>query len=183
MRKSECQIHSLPLMSEPMSSVDMVWQKRNRLKRILKRRMRYLLNAVSAIASTASKADAAAESRTTAAAAPLQSGDMVRVRSKDEIQKTLNNWNQLNRCSFMEEMWPHCGTTRRVLKRVERFLDERDYLIKKCKGILILDNVLCQGTKDFGSCDRACFFFWREEWLEKVGDNKESPAPPARAAG
>jgi hypothetical protein len=28
----------------------------------------------------------------------------------------------------MEEMWPFCGTTQKVFKRVEKFLDERDYL-------------------------------------------------------
>jgi hypothetical protein len=24
------------------------------------------------------------------------------------------------------------------------------------------------GTPDYGRCDRACFYFWREEWLEKL---------------
>jgi hypothetical protein len=51
---------------------------------------------------------------------------------------------------------------------VEKFLDERDYLMKKCKGMVTLDGVLCEGTIDFGACDRGCFFFWREEWLEKL---------------
>jgi hypothetical protein len=98
----------------------------------------------------------------------LKSGDKVKVRSIDEIKDTLNHWNQLKGCSFMEEMKAYCGTTQRVLKRVEKFLDERDYLVKRCNGIVILDGVFCEGTKDFGSCDRTCFFFWREEWLEKI---------------
>jgi hypothetical protein len=68
----------------------------------------------------------------------------------------------------MEEMWRHCGTTQRVYKRVERFMDERDYLVKRCKGIVILEGVMCEGTKDFGPCDRSCFYFWREEWLERL---------------
>jgi hypothetical protein len=68
----------------------------------------------------------------------------------------------------MEEMWCHCGTTQRVYKRVEKFMDERDYLVKRCKGIVILEGVMCEGTKDFGPCDRSCFYFWREEWLEKL---------------
>ena len=68
----------------------------------------------------------------------------------------------------MEEMWPYCGTTQKVFKRVEKFLDERDYLLKKCRGIVILEGIFCEGTKDFGQCDRSCFFFWREEWLEKI---------------
>jgi hypothetical protein len=52
----------------------------------------------------------------------LQAGDPVRVRLKEEIESTLDKWNQLKRCSFMEEMWPYCGTNQRVLKRVEKFL-------------------------------------------------------------
>lgn len=98
----------------------------------------------------------------------LKPGDLVRVRSKEEIQATLNRWNQLKKCSFMEEMWNYCGTKQRIFKRVERFMDERDYLIKKSIGIVILEGVLCNGTIDFGPCDRSCHFFWREEWLEKM---------------
>lgn len=101
---------------------------------------------------------------------PLQRGDSVRVRSKEDIEATLNKWNQLKGCAFMEEMWPYCGTVQKVHGRVVKFLDERDYLLKKCRGIILLENVFCEGTKDFGACDRSCFFFWREEWLEKVDE-------------
>ena len=87
----------------------------------------------------------------------------------EEIEATLNHWRQLKGCGFMPEMEGYCGTTQRVLKRVERFVDERDLLVKKARGIVFLDGVFCQGTADFGPCDRTCYFFWREEWLEKVG--------------
>jgi hypothetical protein len=99
---------------------------------------------------------------------PLKAGDLVRVRSIEEIQATLNPLNELKGCSFMPEMRPYCDTTQRVLKPVERFLDERDYQVKRCKGIILLEGAICQGTEIFGACDRSCFFFWREEWLEKV---------------
>jgi hypothetical protein len=95
-------------------------------------------------------------------------GDTVVVRSFEQIKKTLNRWNQLKGCSFMEEMRPYCGTRQRVFKQVNRFLDERDYLLKKCSGIVLLENVICEGTKDFGPCDRSCFYFWRSEWLQKI---------------
>jgi hypothetical protein len=52
---------------------------------------------------------------------------------------------------------------------VERFVDERDYRVKKASGVVLLEGSLCQGTELYGPCDRSCFFFWREEWLEKVG--------------
>lgn len=100
--------------------------------------------------------------------ARLKAGDLVRVRSKEEVEATLNHWRQLKGCTFMEEMEPYCGSTQRVLKPVERFLDERDYRIKNCRGIIILEGLMCQGTERFGTCDRSCFYFWREEWLEKI---------------
>jgi hypothetical protein len=98
-------------------------------------------------------------------------GDTVRVKSREEIQLTLNTWGQLKGCMFMpNEMSKYCGTTQRVFKNLERFLDERDYHVKKAHGIVLLEGTYCQGTTDYGRCDRSCFFFWREEWLEKIED-------------
>jgi hypothetical protein len=100
----------------------------------------------------------------------LQKGDRVRVRSLEEIEVTLNHWKQVKGCTFMPEMAQYCGTTQRVLKSMKKFVDERDYRIKKSSGIILLEGVMCQGTSDFGSCDRSCFHFWREEWLEKFDE-------------
>ncbi len=108
-------------------------------------------------------------------AAPLQAGDLVRVRLQEEIEATLNHWQQLKGCTFMPEMARFCGTTQRVHKRMERFVDERDLRVKKSRGIVLLEAVMCEGTASFGSCDRSCLFFWREEWLERV-ENGEGTA-------
>jgi len=158
----KCQIHSLETISERLSYGRILWQRRNRLKRIIKRRLYFVINLFRR--SMGDKKNTIASSGEKG----LNPGDWVLVKSKEEIEKTLNNWNQLKGCAFMEEMWPYCGTKQRILKRVERFLDERDYLMKKCKGIVILEGVMCQGTKDFGPCDRSCFYFWREEWVKKI---------------
>jgi len=101
----------------------------------------------------------------------LAHGDWVRVRSIEEIQATLDDWKELKGCGFLANMWQYCGTSQRVLVSMQRFLDERDYKVKKCKGIILLEGVMCEGTPVFGQCDRRCHFFWREEWLEKI------PAP------
>ena len=98
----------------------------------------------------------------------LKNGDRVRVRSHEEIQATLNPFKELKGCAFLPEMWKFCGTEQCVLQVMERFLDERDYKVKKVKGLVLLENVICRGTPVFGRCDRCCHFFWREEWLEKV---------------
>lgn len=163
---NKCQIFFLNDLSEKLSKYEILWQRRNRLKRIIKRRWNFIVNIFKYIFENYKVREKINDGKQMHN--KLNAGDLVLVKSKEEILKTLNNWNQLKGCAFMEEMWPYCGTKQKVLKRVEKFLDERDYLIKKCKGIIILENVMCQGTKDFGPCDRSCFFFWREEWLEKI---------------
>ncbi len=95
-------------------------------------------------------------------------GDQVLVRPKDQIRATLNHQNELKGCSFLPEMEQYCGTTQRVLKPVNRFVDERDYRVKSMKGVYLLEGVICQGFELYGKCDRSCFYYWREEWLEKV---------------
>jgi hypothetical protein len=100
---------------------------------------------------------------------PLMAGDLVRVKSKEEIEATLNHLGQSRGCAFMADiMTPYCGTVQRVLKPMERFVDERDLRVKKCKGLILLEGVTCEGTTLFGRCDRSCFMFWRKEWLEKI---------------
>ncbi len=131
-----------------------------------KRRWRYLVNFSTAFLKGKKRGTSSFSG--TGNQSKLMAGDLVRVRSRSEIEATLSHWNALKGCGMMEEMWEYCGTTHRVMKRVERFLDERDYLMKKTQGIIILENVICNGTVDFGPCDRSCFFFWREEWLEKL---------------
>jgi hypothetical protein len=98
----------------------------------------------------------------------LQAGDRVRVRPIEEIRATLDMWSESRHCAFFPEMEPYCGTVQTVLKPVRRFVDERDYRVKRATGVVLLKDLICQGTSDYGECDRACFFFWREEWLERV---------------
>jgi hypothetical protein len=114
------------------------------------------------------KSETARAPTVTIAATTLQAGDLVRVRSRQEIEATLDRWKELKGCAFLEYMWPYCDTTQRVLQTMTRFLDERDYRVKRCKGIILLEGVICHGTPVFGRCDRCCHLFWREEWLEKI---------------
>jgi hypothetical protein len=169
-----CQLQTLNYLPDPNAEVIMPPLPR-RLKLALVRRLdpntkRRILERIDRLATWfAVKIGRRANPAVSAPrATALQAGDLVRVRSREEIEGTLNSWRQLKGCTFMEEMAPYCGTTQRVLKPVNRFLDERDYRIKKCKGIILLEGLMCQGTETFGPCDRACFFFWREEWLERI---------------
>lgn len=159
-----CQIHCIPHIAQPASPLDTIVHLYSRVKRFIKRRVVYLRNRISG-ESQSLRVDL---NQSAASTLPLQAGERVRVRSKAEIQSTLDHWNSLKGCTFLEEMWSYCGTSQRVQKRMERFLDERDYRIKRTSGSVLLDGVICNGTVDFGKCDRSCFFFWREEWLERL---------------
>lgn len=98
----------------------------------------------------------------------LKKGDIVRVRSLEVISGTLDPFKELKGCAFLPEMHQYCGTEQRVFKSMQHFMDERDYKLKKTRGLILLENNFCTGTPAFGRCDRSCFLFWREEWLEKI---------------
>jgi len=165
-QQPECHIHCLEFISEPLGKTEVTWQLRKRLRRFIKRRLNYLVNWLS---EANRRRDTASTRLVHTATSSLQAGDQVRVRSTAGIRATLDRWNRLKGCTFLEEMMPYCGTPQRVFKQVEKFLDERDYRIKQCRGLVLLEGVICNGTADFGGCDRSCFLFWREEWLEKIG--------------
>jgi len=163
--KKKCQLRDLSNVSEKPGVAGIVWQYIKKVPHSLKKRKNYLATMFSEF--TGKNKRQSKDSRT-AIYEPLKPGDWVCVRSEREVKATLDRWNHLKGCGFMEEMWVYCGTTQRVFKRVEKFLDERDYIVKKCHGLVILEGVMCQGTEGFGTCDRSCFFFWREEWLKKL---------------
>jgi hypothetical protein len=140
-----------------------------RIKRFIKHNLkRFTRRQASRNLSVGSLPEAVEES-----AVPLQIGDVVRIRSLDEIRLTLNADNRLKGCKFMPEMELYCGTIQRVFKPVERYLNECDYTVRKAKGLVILENLFCQGVAEAGRCDRSCFYFWRVEWLEKLEKDQE----------
>lgn len=100
----------------------------------------------------------------------LKAGDVVKIRSKEEILKTLDEKYTMGGCGFMREMWQYCGSQHKVLKKVEYFFDERNSRYLKAHNIVLLEGLYCSGnlSKSMPNCDRMCFFFWREEWLKKI---------------
>lgn len=159
-----CQIPCLPRMAEGRAAVD-PQPFIPRLKRSLavpwnyyvKRGLKYLYHA------THTQKEAAVS-----IVSEFRVGDIVKVRSWDEIQATLDPFKELKGCAFLPEMKQYCSTNQRVLQVMERFLDERDYKVKKVRGVVLLEGIICRGTPVFGRCDRCCHLFWRVEWLEKV---------------
>jgi hypothetical protein len=108
----------------------------------------------------------------------LEVGDLVRVKSKEEIVLTLNS-KRLNRgLGFEEEQARACGTTARVMRRVDRCIDERTGKLLTMKNpCIVLEGVVCRGVYH-GNCPREYVPFWRELWLERVHSNR--PQPPTQ---
>lgn len=106
--------------------------------------------------------------RTPAGELDLQPGEPVRVKSREEILATLND-KLLNRgMGFEEEMERWCGTEARVLRRVDRCIDEKTGRMLTMKTpCIVLENVICVGVYT-ANCPRAFLPFWREIWLERV---------------
>ncbi len=99
---------------------------------------------------------------------PLKPGDMVRVRPYYEIQRTLDEKGFYKGMLFIDEMVRYCGKTFKVFKRVNKLLMHRDKKMQKCRHVVLLEGVLCHGYGPDIDCDRTCFFFWKDAWLEKI---------------
>jgi hypothetical protein len=98
----------------------------------------------------------------------LQAGELVRIKSRDEIMKTLNK-DQLNRgLGFDAEMSRFCGKTARVARRVTNIVDEHTGKMLTMKNpCIVLEGVVCEGAYNM-SCMRAIPCYWREIWLERI---------------
>jgi hypothetical protein len=98
----------------------------------------------------------------------LQPGEMVRIKTKEQIEATLNE-DRLNRgMGFEEEMSRYCGRTARVQARVTKCMDEKTGRILTMKNpCIVLEDIVCAGVHN-GSCPREFIPFWREIWLERV---------------
>jgi hypothetical protein len=111
----------------------------------------------------------------------VQPGDLVQVRSPDEIKSTLDEKGFNRGLSFDREMLPYCGRTFRVKDRVDRIVDDKTgRMLKIPKDSLILEGAVCSGERTPGCwfCPREIYPFWREAWVRPV---EESDRPDVTA--
>jgi hypothetical protein len=98
----------------------------------------------------------------------LQPGDLVRVRSKEEIMKTLDVDLKNRGMGFDAEMARFCGRTARVARRVDHIIDETTgRMISMKNPCIVLEGIVCEGAY-IANCPRSITAYWREIWLEKV---------------
>ena len=107
----------------------------------------------------------------------LQEGELVRVRAKEEIERTLNRHFRNRGLWFDVEMVPYCRNGNyRVLRRVEKIINEKTgEMMKLANPCLILDGVTCSGNYSYQRMfsRRHEYLYWREIWLERVNANNK----------
>jgi hypothetical protein len=98
----------------------------------------------------------------------LQPGEWVVVKSKDEIMATLDKNGRNRGMTFDAEMLPYCGQCFRVLRRVERIIEETTGRMLEPPGVsIILDHVTCM-SRYRRLCPRSIYPYWREIWLRRA---------------
>jgi hypothetical protein len=98
----------------------------------------------------------------------LQVGELVRVKSHQEILRTLNTESKNRGMHWDAELVPFCGKTFRVLKRVPRLINEKTGEMQETKNpCIILNSVACQSRYSNCRmfCPRSIYPYWREIWL------------------
>lgn len=103
----------------------------------------------------------------------LKPGDWVRVKSAAAIRATLDADDRFERLAYMDVVMDRfCGRTLQVRTRVERFFDERTWRMMKLRNVVLLEGAYCLPDVDapvsWAGCQRHCFLFWKEAWLERV---------------
>ena len=103
----------------------------------------------------------------------LQPGEIVEIKSKEEIFATLDDEDKTQGLRFDSEMLKYCGRRARVLRRIERIIDEKSgRMLRIRRDCVILDGVICTGDYH-RSCPRAIYPYWREVWLKRVDPGTE----------
>lgn len=118
-----------------------------------------------------------ANARTPQVALGLQPGDLVRIRTRAEIEGTLDGNGRNRGMGINPEMARLCGLEAEVRCRVERIIDERTGIMRPLRHTVILRNARgagnaceeCLCSAQPGDCARGELMYWREAWLERAG--------------
>jgi len=100
----------------------------------------------------------------------VKAGDKAKVLSYARIQSTLNPQGRFKGLSFQDPMEKYCNNVYEVLKIPEYVLDKGGRQINRCKDVVILRGIYCdgRGTLTTEGCDMSCLHYWKTDWLEKV---------------
>jgi len=107
------------------------------------------------------------QTKTTSEPLNLQPGELVQVKSVDEIKATLDSQGRNRGLGLPPGMADFCGGTYRVARRAEKVILEWSGELRRIGNTVILEGVTCDGMAR-RCCPRDCYHLWRESWLKRV---------------
>lgn len=113
----------------------------------------------------------------------LEPGELVQIKSKEEIAQTLTKDGRNKGLWFDREMMIHCGRTFRVRRRVTRFINDQDgKMIELKTDCVTLDGCVCSGEHSLSRwfCGRAIYPYWRETWLRRLNPRESTSSADSR---
>jgi hypothetical protein len=103
----------------------------------------------------------------------LRPGDLVEVKSPDEILATLDAEGAVDSLPFMPEMVEFCGRRFRVSNRAVNVCFTGQHSSPRRfrnNDVVLLEDLRCSGAAHDG-CQKSCMIFWRDQWLRRVSES------------
>lgn len=102
-------------------------------------------------------------------------GDIVEVKSAEEILATLDERGELQSLPFMPEMLKFCGQRFVVAKIAYKTCDTANWTgMHRLENTVHLTGARCDGQAH-GGCQAACMVFWKTDWLTRVRTSRTDP--------
>ena len=108
----------------------------------------------------------------------LEPGERVRIKSRPEIEATLDHERTNRGLGVCYEMTRCFGAQAEVRHRVDRMIDERTGQMREISNTVALQNIRTKRTtmsdsqclcrNETGDCPRGEMMYWREIWLERA---------------
>ena len=108
----------------------------------------------------------------------LEPGESVRIKSRPEIEATLDHERTNRGLGVCYEMTRCFGAQAEVRHRVDRMIDERTGQMREISNTVALQNIRTKRTtmpdsqclcrNETGDCPRGEMMYWREIWLERA---------------
>ena len=109
-----------------------------------------------------------------------RTGDVVEVRSKEEILAMLDEHGAVDGMPFMPEMLQYCGGRFRVGAVAHKTCDtaRQTWKARRLHATVHLAGLHCDGVAH-GGCQAECNLFWNDAWLKPADDNEAGAASMA----
>lgn len=106
---------------------------------------------------------------------PLRIGEVVEIRSREEILATLDERGELDALPFMPEMLKYAGQRVAVSRLATKACDTITWTgLHRMQDAVHLDALRCDGSAH-GGCQAGCLLYWKTAWIKRV-DVEDAPS-------